>query len=155
MISNKHASSSHFALVQTSISDCHRLILLFESHSYRIRNDDSTNNTAIHCNNLWPNQKIPPSIRECGVRLNKQANLHFLYTKSHLQRWVQNFICHILCPQSIMAEKNSFTWQIPILNRVVNGNNSIQISNTCHSTTFEMCFLNYDSSHIASHIFTI
>ena len=39
-------------IVHTSISDCHRLILLFESHSYRIRNDDSTNNNTIHCNNL-------------------------------------------------------------------------------------------------------
>ena len=121
VISNKHASNSHFALVRTSISDCHRLTLLFESHSYRIRNDDSTNNTPIHCNNLQPNQKIPPSIRECGARLNKQAYLHFLYTKNHrstetmtISKKVQNFICHILCPQSITAEKNSFTRQIPI-----------------------------------------
>ena len=37
-----------------------------------------------HCNNLKPNQKIPPSIRECGARPNEEAKLHFLYTERHI-----------------------------------------------------------------------
>jgi len=29
-------------------------------------------------NNLQPNQKIPPSVRKGGAKLNEEAKLHFL-----------------------------------------------------------------------------
>ena len=105
MISDKFP---HFVLVDTSKSNCCRLILLIESYSYRIRNDDHINNTTTHCNNLKPYQKVP----ECGARLNKEAKLHFLYTKSHLQKdmltvskKVQNLFVTFFVPKAYLLRK--------------------------------------------------
>ena len=47
---------------------------------------------VIICNLI--NQKIPPSNRECGARLNKEASCTQKDTLTSSKK-VQNFICHI------------------------------------------------------------
>ena len=63
--------------------------------------------TVIICNLI--NQKIPPSIRECGARLNKEASCTQKDTLASSKK-VQNFICHIFVPKAYFLRKNhSFT----------------------------------------------